>query len=128
MGLFDHGFGYPPYLKRRRRRFLPYAIILGLLYAIAMVLSLLNHPFGFYELERVAAVGIPLIFWPLVIYMFLDKRRVKAQIKASDYFVCPQCWYALQGLDKSGRCPECGTPYEEEALRRIWRRSEDEYF
>lgn len=31
---------------------------------------------------------------------------------------CPKCWYALTGLPKTHRCPECGFEYEE--TMRIW--------
>jgi DNA-directed RNA polymerase subunit RPC12/RpoP len=53
-----------------------------------------------------------------------EKRRIWKRVKECDYLVCPDCGYRLVGVASPGRCPECGTPFDEEDLRKTWRHFE----
>lgn len=100
--------------------------VLGAIVLSSIVLGLFGVTH--YRYELVGNLGAPIIVWAVFILLFLDKRRIKARIKACGYMVCVECGYELTGLGNSGRCPECGTPFEEESLRKTWRRCEDSYF
>lgn len=42
------------------------------------------------------------------------------QASENDYCLCLICGYCLKGLPEKHRCPECGTPYEIEDVKRHW--------
>jgi len=71
-------------------------------------------------------LNLAAIFLPLVGSLFATRwfarwsRRLREQALAADGRVCWECGYALTGLADRGECPECGTAYEAEALRRRW--------
>lgn len=61
------------------------------------------------------------IAWVLLMQV-LRKRRyrlVRRRVAANRGAVCWQCWYPLKEID-ADRCPECGTPFDREALRLAW--------
>ena len=60
--------------------------------------------------------GIVFVVCPRVVY-----TRMKAKLVENDYLLCLHCGYSLTGLPSDHACPECGTPYQAEALRRAWR-------
>ena len=49
----------------------------------------------------------------------LHDVKVRRRVAANDALVCWQCWYPLTNVE-SDRCPECGTPFDREALRLAW--------
>lgn len=46
--------------------------------------------------------------------------RLRRQAVAADGRLCWECGYVLKGLPDRGECPECGTDYDAEDLRRRW--------
>ena len=46
-------------------------------------------------------------------------RLARSLVAANDGLICWQCWYPLTDVETS-RCPECGTPFDREALRLAW--------
>jgi hypothetical protein len=47
-------------------------------------------------------------------------RGVVREVHDSQYCLCLACGYCLKGLPASHQCPECGTPYDIEEVRRKW--------
>lgn len=50
-------------------------------------------------------------------------RRRKKCLIAAKYLLCPRCVFPLTGLPAKGACPECGTAYEQDQVRRSWLRA-----
>jgi hypothetical protein len=48
------------------------------------------------------------------------RSRMQRTLKEHAGMVCPVCWYPLKGLERSDRCPECGTARDWLAIRRAW--------
>lgn len=48
-------------------------------------------------------------------------RQTRASARSSDYSLCPWCRYVLEGLEDRGNCPECGTQYELELCRVLYK-------
>ena len=46
--------------------------------------------------------------------------RMKAELAENDHLLCLWCGYPLRGLPNDHCCPECGTRYQAEVLRRTW--------
>lgn len=54
---------------------------------------------------------------------FLLRRahyRARRRLQEWAYLVCPECCYALARSLSQGRCPECGRPFDQTELRRVW--------
>lgn len=51
----------------------------------------------------------------------LCKREFRRTVRRDAYAVCLRCGYCLCGLPKEHVCPECGTPYSKEHLRKQWK-------
>lgn len=44
-----------------------------------------------------------------------------------EWLLCPRCEYDLTQSGESGRCPECGRPFERDKLRDAWVRDEPQF-
>lgn len=51
---------------------------------------------------------------------FREWMRLRRELRVYQYRLCDSCWYPLPGLDRNGKCPECGRPYDVDALRNTW--------
>lgn len=49
------------------------------------------------------------------------RRAMRLMLEPYNGCVCPRCLHPLSTLPPSGQCPECGTAYSFEAVRRLWR-------
>ena len=49
-----------------------------------------------------------------------DIPLLTREAKANDYCLCLICGYCLKGLPDEHRCPECGSTYDIEDVKRIW--------
>lgn len=66
-----------------------------------------------------------IIFALLLIILVLQywrERRLKSRLLGADYRLCERCAYNLTGLPARHRCPECGSAYDIEQTRAIWKR------
>lgn len=52
------------------------------------------------------------------------RRRMQAKVRAVEGRICWRCMYDLSALEMQGVCPECGTAYEVEELRKRWASAE----
>ena len=50
----------------------------------------------------------------------IRKGRFERVVRALGYEVCLHCGYSLWGLPEQHTCPECGTAYSKDMLRREW--------
>jgi hypothetical protein len=64
------------------------------------------------------------IGWTLIVVSYALARwrhgRFAREIRESDYRVCIQCGYSLNGLADDSRCPECGLTYTRDSLIQYW--------
>lgn len=67
---------------------------------------------------------LPLVLYGIVTILFFKKLRSAKRfgILASkhDFLLCESCSYPLQCMSCESVCPECGSPYERDDLRRRW--------
>ncbi len=56
----------------------------------------------------------------LAAWMGRKINRLITQAHKARYALCIECGYCLTGLPDQHRCPECGTPYEIEQVKRRW--------
>src|SRR6185295_103838 len=47
-------------------------------------------------------------------------HRLRVELEAAEFRVCPSCQYDLRHLGAEGHCPECGNYYDPELLSRLW--------
>ena len=58
----------------------------------------------------VGLTGAALLVWGAVLPL---KRRQRRQLERFMTDKCLNCGYDLRGIGRSGRCPECGLPFED---------------
>lgn len=71
-------------------------------------------------LHLIAIGWIPASIVWLILLVYC--QRVRAQVKAMEYLMCPKCGYDLRGCDSFGPCPECGRAYTRDKLPLDWHR------
>ena len=49
------------------------------------------------------------------------RRKLRNEVLAANYQLCPECEYSLKSLPAKGRCPECGRPYDSSRLEEDWK-------
>lgn len=49
------------------------------------------------------------------------QSRLKRHAKETEFLLCPDCLYWLRGLATSGRCPECGSPFDVSEVQASWK-------
>ncbi|GMV70989.1 MAG: hypothetical protein AMXMBFR77_08280 [Phycisphaerales bacterium] len=50
----------------------------------------------------------------------LAQLSLVRDVRAAKGRLCSRCCYDLTGLPDSGSCPECGTSYDPDTLKRYW--------
>ena len=55
------------------------------------------------------------------VWMLVTTIRFIRRARAHDDLLCVYCGYAVEGLDETGTCPECGKTYSFDECRRLWR-------
>lgn len=55
---------------------------------------------------------------PVHLFMLFRLRR---RLQRADYCLCLKCGYDLRATASPGVCPECGSDFDHEGLRRDWR-------
>ncbi|MEZ6211020.1 MAG: hypothetical protein R3B46_07220 [Phycisphaerales bacterium] len=73
-------------------------------------------------------IGVPVaISWFLAVNValfgmfWIEHRRNERLVKEAHGRLCMRCRYSLRGLEDTGRCPECDSPYQASRLRENWR-------
>ncbi|NEO28374.1 MAG: hypothetical protein F6K03_16210 [Kamptonema sp. SIO4C4] len=74
---------------------------------------------------------LPVALYGFVTIIFFKKMRSskRASILASkhDFLLCESCNYPLEYISSESVCPECGSPYQRDDLRRRWYESFGSY-
>ncbi len=100
-------------------------ITVGLLFTAAILLCFWGSffaptPDDRYTATRLAAI---LMFLALAVQVHWIVRRTIITLRAShenDYRMCLKCGYVLSNMGASGKCPECGEPFDIEVNRVLW--------
>jgi len=109
-------------LKRLQTR----AILIFTLSGVVAILwfgEILGH-WSLPRLVRPNHVGMMLIWVPIFAgqaYLFVNLRRIKRRLRETRGSLCPACTYDLRGSDAQGACPECGAPYDADAIGKAWK-------
>lgn len=61
-------------------------------------------------------------FGALFLIQWRAETRLRRQLVAADWRLCPRCLYDLSALPNESVCPECGAPFEHGTIRRMWQR------
>ena len=98
--------------------------VLRLICVMVMVLQLAVNLFGHQSGYHYAPLcaSMVLLVWALI-YTVLPRvvfSRLKRHLLTNDCLVCLSCGYLLHGLPEEHICPECGTSYRIDELRRSW--------
>lgn len=51
----------------------------------------------------------------------LADRSIRRKAVQADWFLCPWCRYDLTQCGETGRCPECGNPYEQRVCQQLYK-------
>jgi predicted RNA-binding Zn-ribbon protein involved in translation (DUF1610 family) len=60
--------------------------------------------------------------WGGMIWFAAWDYRCRRRLRAKQFRVCTKCGYDLSAHEPAGNCPECGTHYTYEAIKRKWLR------
>jgi hypothetical protein len=70
------------------------------------------------------------IWWPMIlvagaaaagpVLVIAGQSASRRALKRHAYRLCPGCRYPLDGLGPDGACPECGRPFNAQAVERLW--------
>lgn len=80
---------------------------------------------------RVAGHSLPAVLGTVVLLFLVQttcfygmwrvRRDLLRRLREAGGRLCPGCEFDLRGLGDSGSCPECGRPFEIDAVRAQWR-------
>lgn len=78
------------------------------------VFSPAGHPW-------VLTTGLNAIFFYIPVRMMIVAVRVRRNIDAHEWMLCPKCEHDLRGLEADPLiCPECGRGWTAEQIQRSW--------
>lgn len=67
------------------------------------------------------SVAPALVGWASTAVLIVWSRRLRRRAIEHQGGVCWSCGYVLGGLPQRGVCPECGSSFDRDDLRRRWR-------
>ncbi|MDM8007492.1 MAG: hypothetical protein QUV05_15240 [Phycisphaerae bacterium] len=112
----------PPVVKKLENR--PQIVAGALLLFLFLLVNLLcfldidpvhHADYAVYVVGGVLVICFLILWW--------SRKEITAltrEAEANDCRLCLRCGYCLTGLPDQHRCPECGTPYEIEQVKRRW--------
>ena len=77
------------------------------------VSSLMPYEFAFMGIISVSMIAA-------VLFIEKKMRALPSKAREHDFRLCITCFYPLDAEAESGTCPECGSAYEAEDVRRQW--------
>ena len=73
-----------------------------------------------FRFANVACVFVLVVVIPQILYRHY-RRRFYKRLTDSDFSLCPNCGYSLQGLPDEHICPECSGPFSREEITVKWK-------
>jgi predicted RNA-binding Zn-ribbon protein involved in translation (DUF1610 family) len=113
----------PPVMRRGMYWFLCGTLVFV---AIAVAIEVTRDVMGVRKTRWLTLLTVAVGWVPLLVLLPIWRWRtlgIRRLVRSSDYRVCIHCGYDLASLSENGTCPECGRPYEMEAVRDVWKRS-----
>ncbi len=101
--------------RRKKIALIPILLVMVVYYAGALL--------DWWQLpERIERICFPLwlVFFAFVGLRSDSKKGWRKELRAVDFKMCPQCGYLLKGLPDVHTCPECGTAYDIEEVKKNW--------
>lgn len=95
-------------------------MMLGALYLVYSVQQNSNLPNGIGYLLALPAISLQLAFLGAAILLWFGVNQRVDRARENDFLVCPNCLFSLNGIVDSDVCPECGTEFQRDDLRRRW--------
>ena len=112
----------PPVVKRLEKK--PW-VVAGTLVVFTLLLPTLFYflkidPVQYADYASYVVVGLFVIGFFIMRRIWREIPALTLEARANDYCLCLICGYCLKGLPEKHRCPECGTSYEIEDVKRKW--------
>ncbi len=111
----------PPHAARiHRTNLLPVLLITGVW--IAWLLIYANNSIAIIMLSMAVYIIIVLVF---AAPSFLRVIKLCRRLTDAEFRICTECGFDLRTLPDSYQCPECGSAYDYEILKKQWKEWRD---